>query len=264
MRISSCAREGQECQAWHSFERRGKKGKCTVYQDLTQRFVELLQLKQPPVGLAFVDGIPEHVAHTSQRVPSACTFWRLAEQGVFYASAEDHQECPIGVMTLGFSMPEASQQRAQELVQTMASVQYFSPAEVSALPVVDTPHQSIVYGRLDQFPGEADVVLCILDTRQAMLIAEAQGNVNWLQQGGQSAFGRPTCAVIPRALRTGLTSMSFGCIGARTYTGLTSGELVLTLPASAFADLVERLEIIVSANAVLAPFHQGQKEKFSA
>ena len=235
-----------------------------MYQDLVRRFGDLLQLKQPPVGLTFVDSIPENVEHTGRRVPSACTFWRLAEQGVFYATAADHQECPIGMMTMGFIMPEAAQQRAQDLVGMMASVQYFSPAEVSALPVVDKPHQSIIYGRLDQFPGEADVVLCILDTQQAMLIAEAQGNVNWLQQGGQSAFGRPTCAVIPCALRTGLTSMSFGCIGARTYTGLTPGELVLTLPASAFAGLVERLEIIVSANAALAPFHQGQKEKFSA
>jgi uncharacterized protein (DUF169 family) len=235
-----------------------------AYQELTQRFVALLQLKQPPVGLAFVEHIPEQVEHVSRRVPSACTFWRLAEQGVFYASAQDHQECPIGMMTMGFAMPEAEQQRAQDLVGTMASVQYFSPAEVSALPVVDKSHQHIVYGRLDQFPGEADVVLCILDTQQAMLVAEAQGNLNWLQEGGQAAFGRPTCAVIPRALRTGLTSMSFGCVGARTYTGLTPGELVLTLPAAQFASLVERLEVTVSANAALAPFHQGQKEKFSA
>ena len=235
-----------------------------MYQGLTARFVELLQLKQPPVGLAFVAAPPEGVAHVQRRVPSACTFWRLAEQGVFYTTAEDHQECPIGMMTMGFTMPEAAQQRAQGLVQTMADVQYFSPAEVSALPVVDKPHQSIIYGRLDQFPGEADVVLCILDTRQAMLVAEAQGNMNWLQQGGQSAFGRPTCAVIPRALRTGATSMSFGCVGARTYVGLTPGELVLTLPASKFASLVERLAVIVSANAALAPFYQGQKEAFSA
>lgn len=235
-----------------------------MYQDLTQRFVDLLLLKRPPIGLAFVDTIPEQVEHTNRRVPSACTFWRLAEQDIFYATADDHQECPIGLMTMGFTMPEATQQRAEELVQTMASVQYFSPAEVSALPVVEKPHQSIVYGRLDRFPGEADIVLCILDTQQAMLTAESQGNVNWLQQGGQSAFGRPTCAVIPRALHTGLTSMSFGCVGARTYTGLTPGELVLTLPASQFAGLVDRLEIIVSANAALAPFYQGQKEKFSA
>ena len=58
--------------------------------------------------------------------------------------------------------------------------------------------------------------------------------------------------------------MSFGCLGVRTYIGLTPGELVLTLPASEFAGLVERLAVIVSANAALAPFHQGQKEKFSA
>lgn len=234
-----------------------------MYQDLTQRFVEVLQLKQPPVGLAFVDTVPEGVPAANRRVPSACTFWRLAEQGVFYAGADDHQECPIGMLTMGFRMPASDQQRAQSLVETMASVEYFSPAEVAALPVVEKPHQSIVYGRLDQFPGQADVVLCILDTQQAMLVAEALGNLSWLQSG-QSAFGRPTCAVIPRALKTGAASMSFGCVGARTYISLTPGEVVLTLPASEFADLVERLGVIVAANNALAPFHQSQKAKFNA
>lgn len=235
-----------------------------MHQDLALRFIDLLQLKQPPVGLTFVDDAPEGVQRTNARVPSACTFWRLAEKGVFYAEAEDHQECPIGMMTMGFTMPEASQQRAQALVQTMANVQYFSPAEVSALPIVNKPHRSIVYGRLDQFPVEADVVLCILDTQQAMLVAEAMGNMNWLQQGGQSSFGRPTCAVIPRTMQTGATSISFGCVGARTYTGLTPSEVVLTLPGHEFAGLVERLQTTVAANAALAPFHQQQKARFNA
>ncbi len=234
-----------------------------MYQDLANRFNDLLELKQSPVGLAFVDDVPAEVPHTNSRVPSACTFWRLAEQGVFFATAEDHQECPIGMMTMGFTMPEASQQRAQELVQTMADVQYFSPAEVAALPVIKKPHQSIIYGRLDQFPIEADIVLCILDTQQAMLIAEALGNVNWLHDGGQSAFGRPTCAVIPRTMQTGDTSMSFGCVGARTYIGLTPSEVVLTIPASEFASLVDRLEVTTAANAALAPFHQQQKARFN-
>lgn len=234
-----------------------------MHQDLALRFIDLLQLKQSPVGLTFVDDAPEGVQHTNARVPSACTFWRLAEKGVFYAEAEDHQECPIGMMTMGFTMPEASQQRAQALVQTMANVQYFSPAEVSALPIVNKPHRSIVYGRLDQFPVEADVVLCVLDTQQAMLVAEAMGNMNWLQQGGQSSFGRPTCAVIPRTMQTGAASISFGCVGARTYTGLTPSEVVLTLPGREFAGLVERLQVTVAANAALAPFHQQQKARFS-
>jgi len=234
-----------------------------LYQELVQRFTGQLQLTQPPVGLSFVEDAPEGVAHTEGRVPSACTFWRRAEQGVFYAAGEDHSECPIGMMTMGFIMPESEQQRAQLLVETMASVQYFSPSEVSALPVVKKPHQSIVYGRLDQFPIEADVVLCIIDTQQAMLIAEAMGNMNWLQSGGQSAFGRPTCAIIPRTLHTNQLSMSFGCVGARTYTGLTPSELVLTIPGSQFAVLVERLQTAVNANAALAPFHQGQKARFA-
>lgn len=233
------------------------------YKDLAERFASYLQLQHAPVGLAFVEQVPETVQHVARQVPSACTFWHLAEQGVFYANAQDHQQCPIGMMTMGFTMPPAAQQRAQELVETMAGVQYFSLAEVSALPVVQKPHESIVYGRLDQFPLEADVILCILNTQQAMLVAETLGQVNWLQ-GGQSAFGRPTCGVIPRTVQTAEASLSFGCVGARTYIDLTPGEVVLTIPAQQFASLVEKLKTIVEANAALAPFHQQQKAAFSA
>src|SRR5205807_3570910 len=95
-----------------------------------------------------------------------------------------------------------------------------------------------------------------------MLISEAMGNMNWLQSGGLSAFGRPTCAIIPRTLQTGQVSMSFGCVGARTYTGLTPSELVLTIPGGEFASLLARLQTIVTANAALVPFHQQQQAKF--
>jgi uncharacterized protein (DUF169 family) len=234
-----------------------------LYQEQTHRFIEALQLQHMPVGLAFVEEVPAGIQHQETPVPSACTYWRLGEKGVFYANGDDHKECPIGMMTMGFAMPTEAQQRAGVLVETMASVEYFSPAEVSALPIVQKPHQHIIYGRLDEFPVEADVVLCVLDNQQAMLIAEASGSTNWLQ-GGQNAFGRPTCAVIPRTMQTGETSMSFGCIGARTYMGLTPSELVLTIPTQKFSQLVERLQIIVSANAALAPYHEGQKARFSA
>jgi uncharacterized protein (DUF169 family) len=233
-----------------------------MYQELAQRFSDSLQLSHRPVGLAFVEEIPTQLPHTARQAPSACTFWRLGEEGVFYATADDHQECPIGMLTMGFAMPASAQQRAQELVGTMASVKYFSPDEVSALPIVKKPHKAIVYGRLDQFPLEPDVILCILNSQQAMLIAEALGQVNWLK-GGQSAFGRPTCGVIPRTLQTNEISMSFGCIGARTYIDLSPAELVLTIPGAKFAALVENLQTIVSANAALAPYHEQQKARFA-
>jgi len=65
-------------------------------------------------------------------------------------------------------------------------------------------------------------------------------------------------------MQTGATSMSFGCVGARTYIGLATSELVLTIPGGEFATLVERLETTVAANAALALFHQQQKVRFSA
>jgi uncharacterized protein (DUF169 family) len=116
---------------------------------------------------------------------------------------------------------------------------------------------------LEQFPLEPDVVLCIINAQQAMLLAEAQGQVNWLQSG-QSAFGRPTCGVIPRTMKTGEVSMSFGCVGARTYVELEPGELVVTLPAGVFADVVEHLHTTADANEALAPYHQQQKAVFES
>ncbi len=235
----------------------------TVYSELTTRFKNLLQLEHVPVGMAFVQEVPASVKHKTTYVPSACTFWRLAEQGVFYATGEDHKECPIGMMTMGFTMPESDQQRAQTLVGTMASVQYFSPAEVAALPVVTKQHENIVYGRLDQLPLAPAVVLCRLNAQQAMLIAEAMGKADWLE-GGQTAFGRPTCAVIPRTMQKNEVSMSFGCIGARTYVELTPSEMILTIPGEQFAEVVEKLDTIVNANNALAPFHAQQKTTYVA
>lgn len=234
-----------------------------MFEQLTQRFVDALQVAQPPVGLTFVEQLPEGIAHMEKRVPSACTFWRLAEQGVFYAGADDHQECPIGMMTMGFTMPASAQERAQGLVETMASVQYFSPAEVGSLPVVQKPHQYIVYGRLDQLPLQPDVVLCVVNPQQAMLIAEALGQVDW-SQGGQAAFGRPTCGAVSRTMQSGASSMSFACVGARTYMNLSPAELLFTIPGDQFAGLVEHLETIASANDALAPYHQQQKIRFGA
>ncbi len=234
-----------------------------LYQELTTRFKDLLQLEHVPIGMAFVQEAPPSVKRKTTYVPSACTFWRLAEQDIFYATGEDHKECPIGMMTMGFIMPEADQQRAGALVGIMASVQYFSPAEVAALPTVQKQHENIIYGRLDLFPLAADVVLCRLNAQQAMLIAEALGKADWLQ-GGQTAFGRPTCGVIPRTLQKNEASMSFGCVGARTYVELTLNEMILTLPGEQFADVVEKLTTIVSANNALAPFHASQKATYVA
>jgi uncharacterized protein (DUF169 family) len=61
-----------------------------------------LELDTPPIAISFVQAPPPGVPTTEAVVPSACTFWRRAEQGVFYAPASAHLNCAIGAMVMGF------------------------------------------------------------------------------------------------------------------------------------------------------------------
>src|SRR3954470_2070215 len=79
------------------------------HSETADRIAALLELELPPVALAFVDEAPDGVESTDAVVPSACAFWRRAEEGVFYAPAEAHFNCPVGAMVMGFDLPEPVQ-----------------------------------------------------------------------------------------------------------------------------------------------------------
>ena len=65
-----------------------------------------IPLDKSPIGLAFVDQQPSEVSRIGKAVPSSCAFWREAESGVFYASAEDHYNCTLGAMVMGFELTD--------------------------------------------------------------------------------------------------------------------------------------------------------------
>ena len=213
-----------------------------------------LGLSHPPIGMAFVDGPPTGVGGADTSVPSACSFWRMAEQGVFYASEEEHFNCPIGVMTMGFQIPTERQAEAEAIIGTMCELEYITPEEANSIPSVPNGHNGIVYGPIGQMPVESDVVLFLCKPSKAMLLAEASGSVDWKGQG-MAAFGRPTCAAIPMALQSLNASASMGCVGFRVYTGIPDEEMLIAVPSRQLPTLVERLGTIVSANSALEDFH---------
>ena len=55
----------------------------TPYADLATRLQTVLDLDYPPVAVARVDAPPSGISVWTDAVPSACTFWRRAEQQVF-------------------------------------------------------------------------------------------------------------------------------------------------------------------------------------
>jgi uncharacterized protein (DUF169 family) len=221
-----------------------------------------LELGVPPVAVTFVEAVPEGVRVFDEDVPSACTFWRRAELDVFYAPAEKHFNCPVGAMTMGFDMPEAVQRELMGLVEDMAGCGYIAPEEAANIPTVSKKKSGIVYGPLKNFPVEPDLILLWLTPTQAMLFTEAVGTSRWTEPSATAVFGRPSCAALPIALDKSTPTLSFGCIGMRTFTEISQDRLLAAVPWRKAEEFMAALEGTAKANATMRAFYEGRKVKF--
>ena len=202
--------------------------------DLSNLFQNQLGVTDPPVAMAFVDEPPPGVPRTLSVVPSACAFWRQAEQSTFYAAAEDHFNCPLGAMVMGLSLGEPQMAQLQEEVGMMCGISYVREEEVPNVPKISRASAGIVYGPLSGFPVEPDAVLLWCTPAQAMKMSECCGLINWAASP-TGMFGRPGCAAVPIALALASPSQSFGCVGMRINTGVDDSKLLMVIPREMLA-----------------------------
>ena len=233
-------------------------------QSRARVFVDELRLERTPVALAFVDAPPDNIEATTATEPSACTFWRRAERGLFYAAADRHQECGVGAITMGFEVPEDRMPATTELIGTMVDIGYLDVAETAHLPAVQKAHQGIVYGPLATFPLEPDVVLAIVTPAQGMVLAEASDAVRLREQPGLPTMGRPACAAVAWSTNRETVALSLGCIGTRTYVEVRDDQAIVVIPGSALDLVADRLGTLAQANRELAEFHQKKKADYAA
>lgn len=219
-------------------------------------------LDTPLIALTFVDTIPEGIPTCSQAVPSACAFWRQAEAGVFYASAEQHYHCPIGVMTMGFALPQQVQQELMGLAQMMIGCGYLKASEAEKIPAVQKDKIGIVYGPLVNFPIAPDLVLLWLTPAQGMIFSEAVGACRWAETTPAPILGRPACAASPAALNNGRPTLSFGCAGMRTFTAIREDRLLGVLPGNGLEAFLDTLEMTIEANKTMLACYREQKARF--
>ncbi len=220
----------------------------------------LLNLESPPVAVTFQVTAPANVPRVDAASPSSCTYWQRAARGeTFYTEAADHYHCPIGAYTHGVDLPPAQAQELQGVVSTMVSLGYIRPEEVPGIPHREERFGVAVYAPLEQAPTEPDVVLVRGNARQVMLLEEAAQAAG--VGGGSALMGRPTCAALPAAMRSGRAVASLGCIGNRVYTDLRDEELYYALPGKHVATVVEKLAGIVHANRELEKYHQSRKQQ---
>jgi len=231
-------------------------------QELAHRLTAALQLDLPPVGLRFVCEEPADVPEVGRDFPSSCSFWREAEHRTFYAPARRHEHCAIGAMVMGLQLPEVTE-RLVEAVSTMAECGYLSPAEAASIPTIAEPHAGIVYGPLAEATEPPDVVLIWVTAKQAMLCGEAAGSAAWTAQP-TVVTGRPACAALPRAMRSGAPAMSIGCIGMRTFTEIADDRILLAVPAAGLAGFVAEVERIGAANDAMLQIYREMRDSRAA
>ena len=94
----------------------------------------------------------------------------------------------------------------------------------------------IVYGPLERFPLEPDATLLWVTPRQAMVMGECCGLIDWAASP-TSTLGRPGCAAIPTAMAGGRVAQSFGCTGMRINTGVSEELLLTVIPGEALATI---------------------------
>ena len=79
-----------------------------------------------------------------------------------------------------------------------------------------------------------------------------------------SVLGRPACAVLPLTNNTGLTSLSLGCAGNRTFAALPADEMYVCIPARHWERFVSKVGEIDKANCDMKEFYQDRKAEFAA
>ena len=231
---------------------------------ISKQLTDAIGLSSAPIALSFLDEVPRGIMVFDSKVPSACTFWTRAEKGLFFAGAEDHENCPVGTLTMGFPLHAKVMSSLQEFVAKMCHAAYIGAKEPESIPRYKNGKKGILYGPLGIFPQKPDLCLIWVNGRQAMLLEEALGMVCWDAIERSEAFGRPACAALAITLNENRTTLSFGCSGMRTFTDIGDDLLLLSIPGAMLETLSERLRATMNANEEMLSFYRQHRQQFPA
>lgn len=214
----------------------------------------LLNLRQEPIGIAFLETIPDDLPRIDRRAAASCSYWALAAAGQrFYTLPEDHFGCPIGALVHGLTLPPPVKEELQSTVQTMLALKYLCPDEPSTLPRVGRSFRAIIYSPLDAMADRADVGVVIGKAKTLMLLTEAAYQIGL---PADTVMGRPACGMIAHVLSTQRAVTNLGCIGNRVYTGIGDDEFYFAFPGAKLLELIETLPVIQQANRELEHHHE--------
>jgi uncharacterized protein (DUF169 family) len=227
----------------------------------TSGLQEALGLSAPPIAVGFSDAPPAGLERwQSGPVPAGCVFWREAMKGrSFYTAPSDHYNCAVGAHTHGIGVPAP---QLEDTVKFMVSGEYLRMEEVEGIPTLEKTPAYVSYGPAETASFPYHLVVVAAKPAAAMLIYESA-----LRAGAGNALanilGRPACALLPLVHKTGLASLSLGCMGNRTFTGLPDEELYVCIPSGHWSAVLMKSTEIGRANSTMKQFYRGRQEQFA-
>jgi uncharacterized protein (DUF169 family) len=225
---------------------------------------QLLDLSRPPIAIAFLSEAPEGVAAwDGGAVPAGCVFWDKAMNGeVFVTVPSDHHNCAVGSYVHNIALPEDRAHELGETLEFMDKNGYVAMSEVPGIPALAESPSFVAYGPVDRVSFTPDVVVLSAKPSQAMLIYEAAIKAG-ASTGLTNALGRPACAVLPLTIATGQASLSLGCRGNRTFTGIGNDEMYVAIPGNKWAEVVSSVADTCTADATMTAHYSAHKAAFA-
>jgi uncharacterized protein (DUF169 family) len=216
------------------------------YAALSDQLTSVLGLKGAPVAVKLIrteSKVPEGLNHINE-VLRHCEMVQKARGGSkFYATVEQHA-CKGGAGMLGvIEIPENI--RSGEFYYKLgrfSSVEHASET-MQAIPHVDFKTYATAYSPLAETPFEPDVVVLLVNPRQAMMIAQA--NVYELHSRNTADFSgiQSLCgdAVAAPLVRDSI-NFTLGCSGSRKYAKVSEDELIVGVPMKILPKLADALQ----------------------
>jgi uncharacterized protein (DUF169 family) len=222
---------------------------------------EFLGLRLPPIAIGYFDQPqPGLVPWQAGAVPAGCSFWPEAATRSFYTAQADHYNCAIGCHTHNIPLPAERQPELMQTIEFMVACKYLAMAEVPGIPTLPRSPRYVAYGPAADPGFPPDAILLMVQPAQAMIVYEAAVKAGATAGGLVNSLGRPACAILPLSLKTGQASLSFGCQGNRTFTGLADDEAYVCVPGARWEAVAAHLAEAAEANAKMAAYYFGKKE----
>ncbi len=226
---------------------------------------EILGLSKPPIAIGFFESPPAGVPRwEGGSVAAGCVFWDKAMNGqTLYTIPSDHYNCAVGSYTHKIALPAERAHELSDTIAFMAENNYVAASEVPGIPTLAKSPSTVAYGPVDRAGFKLDVVLIAAKPAQAMLIYEAA-----IKAGAGSALtnalGRPACAVLPLTTTSSQASISLGCKGNRTFTGLPDAEMYVAIPGDKWEAVIEKLAETHHANLAMEKYYSNRKTQLAA